>query len=205
MLFIRASAAAAASLALLSGTATAVETHGANQMSGSPPSVRDITGGSFESPAVPSGINWLTFSAGDSFDGWQVTSGTVDLVGQRWQAADGTQSVDLNGWAQGTLSQTFPTNPGDEYVVSYSLAGNPEIGGPALRTGQVLVDGQSIQEFSFDTTGSTPSLMGWVTKTVSFQATSASTILAFTSTNGGPYGPAIDNVKVQGCSGTCGT
>ncbi|MGP3952417.1 choice-of-anchor C family protein [Streptomyces sp. 7N604] len=204
MLFIRASAAAAASLALLSGTATAVETHVPNKMSGSPPSVRDITGGSFESPAVPSEVNWLSFREGESLDGWHV-SGPVDLVGQRWQAADGTQSVDLNGWGRGALSQTFPTNPGAEYVVSYSLAGNPESGGPELRTGQVLVNGQSIQDFSFDTTGNTPSLMGWVTETVSFQATSASTTLAFTSTNDGPYGPAIDNVEVQGCGGTCGT
>ncbi len=79
----------------------------------------------------------------------------MDLIGAGfWAAADGDQSVDLDGVVAGAVSQTFATKPGTTYTVTYSLAGNVHAG-PTTKTGEVLVNGQDVQDFSFDTTGRT--------------------------------------------------
>ncbi|MFD9378681.1 choice-of-anchor C family protein [Streptomyces sp. NPDC059999] len=161
--------------------------------------------GSFEYPAAP--VNaFTTVGAGQSIGPWKVTGGAVDLIGAGfWQAAEGDQSVDLNGTQPGAIAQTFATTAGQRYTVTYSLAANPE-GGPAVKTGRVLLDGQNIQDFSFDSTGRTRPAMGYVTRQVTFVAGAASTAIGFASTVAGAYGPVIDDVRVQSCCPcSCGT
>ncbi|MFD0163596.1 DUF642 domain-containing protein, partial [Streptomyces decoyicus] len=69
-----------------------------------------------------------------------------------------------------------------------------------VKTGEVLIDGQNFQDFSFDTTGKTFARMGYVGRQVTFVATGASTTLSFASTTAsGAYGPVIDNVRVGSC------
>ena len=154
-----------------------------------------FSNGSFEAPTAPVG-SFTTIGAGQSIGPWTVTRGNVDLIGARfWAAADGDQSVDLDGNTMGAVSQTFATNPGTPYTVTYSLAGNPA-GGPATKTGEVLVNGQDVQDFSFDTTGQTFLDMGYETDQVTFLATSPSSTLTFESTTLGAYGPVLDNVRV---------
>jgi len=129
----------------------------------------------------------------------------VDLIGAGfWAAADGDQSVDLDGVVAGAVSQTFATKPGTTYTVTYSLAGNVHAG-PTTKTGEVLVNGQDVQDFSFDTTGRTYLDMGYETDQVTFLATSPSTTLAFESTTPGAYGPVLDNVSVKAdcCPRSC--
>jgi choice-of-anchor C domain-containing protein len=137
---------------------------------------------------------------GQSIGPWRVTSGNVDLIGAGfWQAADGDQSVDLNDTNAGAVSQTFRTTPGTKYTVTYSLAGNPDEP-TKLKTGKVLIDGQNIQDFSFDTTGKTTTNMGYVRRQVTFVATSRSTTLTFaSSTPNSAWGPVIDDVTVTFC------
>ncbi|WP_392896236.1 choice-of-anchor C family protein [Streptomyces sp. LN699] len=161
--------------------------------------------GSFEYPAAP--VNaFTTVGAGQSIGPWKVTGGAVDLIGAGfWQAAEGDQSVDLNGSQPGAIAQTFATTAGQRYTVTYSLAANPE-GGPAVKTGRVLLDGQNIQDFSFDSTGRTRPAMGYVTRQVTFVAGAGSTTIGFASTVAGAYGPVIDDVRVQSCCPcSCGT
>ncbi|MFG2885970.1 choice-of-anchor C family protein [Streptomyces sp. NPDC048297] len=154
--------------------------------------------GSFEYPAAPANA-FSTLAAGQSIGPWKVTSGAVDLIGAGfWQAAEGDQSVDLNATEAGAVAQTFATTPGRTYTVTYSLAANPA-GGPAVKTGRVLLDGQNIQDFSFDSTGKTRAAMGYVTRQVTFVAGAASTTIGFASTVPGAYGPVIDDVRVQTC------
>ncbi len=120
-------------------------------------------------------------------------------------AGGGAVPVDLNGGTPGTISQTFPTTPGTTYSVTYALAGNPG-GGPAVRTGRVLVDGQGIQDFTFDVTSKTRTKMGYVGRQATFVARSTSTTLSFASTTASSaYGPAIDDVVVRAacCSCSC--
>lgn len=155
--------------------------------------------GGFESPRVAP-RTFDEFTAGQSFGPWRVVSGSVDLIGAGyWQAAQGVQSLDLNGNNTGAVSQTFATVPRRTYSVTYALAGNPEAG-PTVKTGKVLVDGQAFQDFSFDTTGKNNTNMGYVYRQVTFVATGPSTTLTFASTTlRSPAGPVVDDVKVTPC------
>ncbi|MCP9958927.1 MULTISPECIES: choice-of-anchor C family protein [Streptomyces] len=158
--------------------------------------------GSFEYPTAPANA-FTTVSAGQPIGPWKVTGGAVDLIGTGfWQAAEGGQSVDLNATQAGAVAQTFTTTAGKRYTVTYSLAANPE-GGPAVKTGRVLVDGQNFQDFSFDSTGKTRASMGYVTRQVTFVANGPTTTLGFASTVTGAYGPVVDDVRVESCCG-CG-
>ncbi|MFI5675756.1 choice-of-anchor C family protein [Streptomyces cellulosae] len=158
--------------------------------------------GGFEYPQLPPG-SIQTYPAGQSFGPWRVVSGSVDLIGRGyWQAAEGGQSLDLNGNDPGAVSQTFATTPGTAYTVSYSLAGNA-IEMPAVKTGKVRIDGQDIQDFSYDTTGRSLQDMGWVTRQVTFVATGSSTTLSFASTTASASGPVIDNITVSPTERAC--
>ncbi|MCM2389795.1 choice-of-anchor C family protein [Streptomyces albipurpureus] len=155
--------------------------------------------GSFEYPTAPAN-SFTTLVSGQSIGPWKVTSGSVDLIGTGfWQAAEGDQSVDLNGGQAGAVAQTFSTIVGRTYTVTYALAANPE-GGPAVKTGRVLVGGQNFQDFSFDSTGKTRAAMGYVQRQVTFVANTPTTTLGFASTLPGAYGPVIDDVRVTASS-----
>ncbi|MGW5690671.1 choice-of-anchor C family protein [Streptomyces asiaticus] len=185
-IFVAAVAVAGVLAGMGAGTATAA-------------AVSRFDDGSFETPTVAANT-FVNLGTGSSIGPWKVTAGNVDHIGDGfWQAAEGGQSVDLNGGGAGTVEQTFTTVPGKRYSVTYSLAGNPA-SGPTVRTGKVLVDGQNFQDFSFDVTGKTTADMGYVTREVTFVARGTSTTLAFASTNGGAYGPVIDDVRVSACT-----
>ncbi|MGW5674101.1 choice-of-anchor C family protein [Streptomyces sp. NPDC003860] len=200
MKLLRACTAAVASAALLAGVGAALTTpaHAA--------AVSRFDDGSFEYPTAP--VNaFATYSAGQALGPWQVTGGTVDLIGKGyWGAAEGDQSVDLNGASAGTVSQTFTTVPGTTYTVSYALAGNVS---PAhlsiLKTGRALIDGQDFQNFSFDTTGKSPTNMGYVNRQFTFVANGTTTTLAFASTMAGAWGAVIDDVRVRANCCSCST
>ncbi|GAA4621622.1 hypothetical protein GCM10023196_010620 [Actinoallomurus vinaceus] len=160
-----------------------------------------LANGSFETPVVRPGT-FQTFAGGQFIGPWRVTGASVDLIGAGfWQAADGRQSLDLSGGAAGGVIQTFSTRPGVRYEVIYSLAGNPQ-GPPAVKTGQVFINGALAQNFSFDVTGHTIANMGYVTRAVTFRATGVSTTVQFTSTTNTAFGPVIDDVGVDRCG--CG-
>jgi len=101
-------------------------------------------------PSAPAGA-FSTFTTGQSIGPWTVTAGSVDLIGPGfWAAADGDQSLDLDGTSAGTVSQTFATTPGTTYTVSYALAGNPaRRPGPEDRQGPRST-ARTPQDFSFD-------------------------------------------------------
>jgi choice-of-anchor C domain-containing protein len=140
---------------------------------------------------------------GATLDGaWHVESGSVDQVGPPlWVAAEGTQSIDLDGINAGALYQDVPTVAGQQYTLSFDLAGNP--GGIEPKVVQVTA-GPSTQQFSFDATGKTFSRMGWIAQTLTFTATSASTRVLFSSqdVSSSVEGPAIDDVIVASAEPT---
>ncbi|GHF40139.1 hypothetical protein GCM10018790_17160 [Kitasatospora xanthocidica] len=190
---------AAVALLAAATTALAVPAHAA----GGNRALSHFDDGSFESPKAPAN-SFSTLSAGQVIGPWRVTAGNVDLIGAGfWQAAEGDQSVDLNGNTTGTIAQTFTTVPGTTYSVTYALAANPA-GGPAVKTGRALIDGQDFQDFSFDSTGKTLAAMGYVGRQFSFVAQNSSTTLTFASTVAGAYGPVLDNVQVKECKPCCG-
>ncbi|GAA2252685.1 hypothetical protein GCM10010232_46390 [Streptomyces amakusaensis] len=170
------------------------------------PPVSRFHDGSFEYPRAPANL-FTPYFPGEDIGPWSVTLGAVDLIGAgTWQAAEGDQSVDLNGTS--AVSQTFTTTPGTAYTVTYALAGNPTDTAPAVKTGQVLIDGQELQNFSFDVTGKTYAAMGYVTRQFVFVANASTTTVAFVSTTGptAANGPVIDDVRVEArssCPSSC--
>ncbi|MET7671317.1 DUF642 domain-containing protein [Micromonospora luteifusca] len=150
----------------------------------------------FESPAITN--DFVEFAAGQQFGPWTVTTGTVGLT-RDWQAAEGNQSLDLNGFSPGAVARTMPTKLLTTYRVSYALAGNPD-NGPLIVTGKVTANGHTVDSFSFDTAGDTPSDMGYVYRTFYFtNVLSSATVLQFASTTADAFGPVIDDVRVESC------
>ncbi|MCC6831102.1 MAG: choice-of-anchor C family protein [Thermoleophilia bacterium] len=169
---------------------------------GGNPSGNLVSNGTFESPAIGSGFQNGT--TGQAYGAWSITAGNVDLVASTgvgvWNAADGSQSLDMNGTGPGTISQTLATTPGTVYRITFALAGNPGVAG--VRELAVGWGGSTLRTVRFDTTGRTGTSMGWTTVTLEATATSGSTALTFQSlTASGTYGPAIDSVSVVPQSG----
>lgn len=145
-----------------------------------------IVNGSFEQPlgAIP---------------GWTVTFGDIDQL-SGWQAADGTYSLDLNGFHPGGVQQTLATNPGVQYTIGFALSKNP--GNTDHATVQVSAAGSS-QSYTFSAANSGTD-MKWSQQTLTFTAVGPSTTLEFKSTyptDNLPFpdnaeGPALDEVVV---------
>jgi choice-of-anchor C domain-containing protein len=141
-------------------------------------------------------LNNAGFEGG--YTGW--TFQDVDL-GPFWNASEGRNSVDLNGFNPGSVSQSFSTIPGVLYTVLFDLAGNP--GNPqGVKTLDVSA-ASDLTHYSFSTSGKSGTNMGWTPQTFSFTATGATTTLMFKSTYVGnglfpdaAQGPAIDNVRI---------
>jgi choice-of-anchor C domain-containing protein len=162
-----------------------------------------VINGSFETGVDPGVFTTLNAIDSTSISGWTVTGGSIDYIGSYWQASDGSRSIDLNGITQGTLAQqTLATVAGQQYLISFDLAGNPDQG-PTVKTIGVSIGGSGLQTFTFDTTGKSHGNMGWITESFLYIATGTS-MITFQSLTVGPvgnesfaaYGPALDNVSV---------
>ncbi len=127
--------------------------------------------------------------------GWTVTKGSIDWIGTYWASSDGQRSLDLNGNEAGAVSQTFDTTPGSTYRVSFDMAGNPD-GDPQIKV-LVARTGVAPLQFEFDITGADKVDMGWVQKSFNFIAPGPSATLEFASILSGPFGAALDNVRVE--------
>lgn len=153
--------------------------------------------GSFEITTEDDPANsFVTKFAGDTtITGWIVGDGAIDHIGLYWQAADGTKSIDLNGTAPSSISQSFDTEIGTVYRVTFALAGNPD-GGDTVKTAIGTVD-QGFNSFDFTTTGHSLTDMGWEDRSFTFMANALLTTLTFRSAETGSFGPALDNVRVE--------
>ncbi|MFD5919050.1 DUF642 domain-containing protein [Kitasatospora sp. NPDC058201] len=156
--------------------------------------------GGFESPVVPAPAPFTDYLGGQTFGPWTVGGDSADLTSDRlWDVAEGHQSLDLNGSTTGSVSQTFPVAPLTTYLVTFKLAGNP-VWAPALKTGQVRVNGTTVLDFAFDVSGHGLRSMGYVEQTTAFtNLLGTSATLTFASTTPGYGGPVIDDVKVRSC------
>lgn len=165
-----------------------------------------IRNGSFEEgPAAPVFLNLPGKSTG--LPGWVVTGEGIDLVGAGyWRASEGTHAIDLDGSARsrttppyvhGGIAQTFATQAGKRYRVTFDLAANTNHG-PIKKPMRVRAAGDSA-DFIFDATGKNGRNMGWVSKEWVFTAKGDSSTLEFLSLTQSPetgYGAAIDRVAV---------
>ena len=150
----------------------------------------------FENPRLT--VEFYDYVAGQQFDGWAVTSGSVDLTTD-WTDAEGRQSLDLNGSNDGAVARTLPAQLLTTYKVTFAVAGNPE-GPPAVKSGEVTVNGQEVDAFTFSVVGKSNANMGWVYRSFYFtNVLSTTTTLQFAGTTGSAWGAVVDDVKVESC------
>jgi choice-of-anchor C domain-containing protein len=155
-----------------------------------------IVNGGFDADPAPA--SFATIGAGGSgISGWTVGGDSVDLIGGYWQPQNGTNSIDLAGNQNGSISQALSTIVGQAYKVTFWVARNPD-GGSNPRTGFIGWNGNN-SLFSFNNSTTSAANMGWEQRSFIFGATGASTILSFASdpaTSGGAFGAALDNVSI---------
>lgn len=155
----------------------------------------ELINGSFEEGPEPG--SFIELASGDArVKGWTAGGAGVDYIGSLWQPGDALRrSVDLNHLGPGSVEQTIRTVPGATYKVAWAMAGNPG-GAPANKTMTVTANGGSAATYSFDTRGKSFTNMGWLEKWYTFAVTTSTTVLKFTSTTPGAFGPVIDGVKI---------
>jgi choice-of-anchor C domain-containing protein len=154
-----------------------------------------FTNGGFE--GTWSGPHLTLNAPSTDIPGWAVTFGSIDWINTTWPAAEGSFSIDLSGDGLGQISQTFDAVIGQQYRVSFQLAGNPASGDTIKDLQATVLGSTSSQIFSFDTTGKSLTNMGWEERFFLFTALVDSVTLQFTSFEGNPYGPALDGVSVE--------
>jgi choice-of-anchor C domain-containing protein len=161
-----------------------------------------ITNGSFELGSYDGGSFEMLSNGDTDLIGWTIGGSGVDWHNSNefTSPQDSNFLVDLNliGIGQfntGTLSQTFSTSIGENYQLSFYLAGaGSNLGFSNPR--QVTVNIAGINQ-NFSTPASLNTNLIWKQQTLVFTATAPSTTLTFSSPDGtGFWGPLVDNVSV---------
>ncbi len=156
-----------------------------------------VNNGSFESGINPGAYTTINAPNSTAIPGWTVDFGSVDYIGSYWTASQGTRSLDMGGNGDGgiSFSATLATTPGQAYLLSFDMAGNPDRKTDKILDVTVGSDTTTFWFYSSDI--GTRSSMNWETNHLYFTATSDSTDLRFQSATGTAWGPALDNVSVE--------
>ena len=159
-----------------------------------------LVNGSFETPNI--GGSTLTYAAGSAtLTGWTISGNSIEHIGSFWQTTDGAQSVQTavgGGGSGGILSQTFSTQAGVEYRVTFDLATNWY---PA-NYGQTFSLNVAVDSFSDDFEQTVPNdannqNMGYVAHSFTFVADGSSATLVMQNAAGVDGGLVIDHVQVS--------
>jgi hypothetical protein len=150
-----------------------------------------IRNGGFEDPAVTR--PWVPFFADGTrrVPGWRVVRHSVDLVGTDWPAGRGSQSLGLNGFRRGWVSQLVSTEANTTYRLSFLLWGDPN-GPPSRSRLAVRWDLERILVRKVDVLKQPT----WRRLTFLVKSTTAGTPLGLRSLTPGNAGPAIDAVRL---------
>ena len=163
-----------------------------------------VCDGGFEDPVING--PYATYTAGGHFGPWVVDSGSVDIEGgSDVAAAEGSQSLDLNGTGPGGVHQDVATSAGTTYALQFSYAANPTCGSQAAHLG-VLWNGSPVAQIDVSSDGHTKASPGWQqSQQYSVTATGSSSRLSFAS--GGPSdpcGPMVDAIAATPGAGSGG-
>ena len=184
-------------VAVATVTAVALTLGSAVALAGAP--VNLVHNGSFENPEVTGDFD--TYTAGQDIDGWHVETGSVDVTEEpHFDAVRGkasAQAIDLNGNGPGSISQDLDTDAGQEYLLRFFLAGNPECGTDDVKVLDVWWGGAKVATFYYDTSGQEADDLNYQLRTLELTADEGTTELRFAGTNPGACGPMIDVVRVR--------
>jgi len=155
----------------------------------------------FESP--PAGPTFVNRGGPGAMGAWDVLN-NLDHIGGFWAAAEGSQSVDMNGSSAAAVSQALATSPGQPYRIRYALSEN--FYGYADKTMTVIWNGAIVDSpVITHNPARSPTNMLWFYRDVLVTASAASSTLRFESTTGSMdgtqgfaafYGPALDDVSL---------
>ncbi|MFC5176556.1 DUF642 domain-containing protein [Nocardioides taihuensis] len=150
-----------------------------------------IRNGGFEAPTITR--PWVAFFADGErrIPGWWVVRHSVDLVSTDWPAGRGNQSLGVNGFRRGWVSQFVSTDANTSYRLSFLLWGDPN-GPPARSRLAVRWDLERIGVRKVDVNVQST----WRRVTFLVESTAAGTHLGFRSLTPGNAGPAIDSVRL---------
>ncbi|NNF66833.1 MAG: DUF642 domain-containing protein [Gammaproteobacteria bacterium] len=156
------------------------------------PASDSIINGSFEDPVITDNGGAFQFYSGTQVPGWVIT-GDIDLVSQSiWAAADGAQSLDLNGMAAGGISQTLAgLTDGQSYELSFKYGRHRS--GNGARSANVVVNGITLAALS-----TAVKVPAYQSGSVVFQPNgSGNATLEFISTSAAtPVGLILDDIRV---------
>lgn len=159
-----------------------------------------IANGGFEQPVTP-GIGAIYYAGGTVLPGWTVTSASVDIHNATYFAPhSGYQSLDLDGTSAGEIQQSFATQIGLSYTLTFAYSNNGWGGtSPASARMIVLDQGNSVLLSQIVTHGgATPTAMNYQLFSGVFTADSLTTTLRFTSLDavGSVGGVVLDDIAV---------
>ena len=154
-----------------------------------------LTNGSFETDGI--------LTASTSLTGWSVISGNIDTRNSlAWAPYDSLYSLDLVGNLPATIEQTFATNSGATYTLSFAYANNPGIPTASALVTVLDAANATLLSQSFTHSGSAVATMNYNLFSQNFVADSATTKLRFTNTfstaNGGVVLDAVGVVPEPG-------
>ena len=156
-----------------------------------------IRNGSFEEDNLAT--NSQNYKEGDkNIPGWRITEGSVKVIGHNSSAAEGEVSIGLNGNGPGAISQTFATDHGATYQVSFQATADlsPD---PKIEQITVTVDNQT-KIFDVENTPHGKDRL-WHRYEWLFDAGANITTIKFSSKMPGSRGPCIDDISVRRTKG----
>src|SRR3989344_6842270 len=146
-----------------------------------------------EDPTPPPPANQGTYFAVDTFPGWTVESGSIDLG---WWPS--SAAVDLSGRGPGVIYQDIQTQAGKSYRLRFAIGGNAynkqDINEPPIKNMRVWWNGSPVGIFSFDTLAC--DCEGWDYHELSVTAAGSTTRLKFESLTPTAFGPLLDDVSL---------
>ncbi|MBL8744848.1 MAG: DUF642 domain-containing protein [Phycisphaerae bacterium] len=165
-----------------------------------------ILNGGFEDPAVPADDadgGLLIVAPAVLPGGWSVSAGSIDVLRRDgatpFVTPEGVQAVDLTGMgSRGVLRRTLDATGEAVYRLSFWIAGNPTCE-PGLKRVNFLLENTIFASLAFDTTGRSPTNMGWTSYEYAFAGTDEPRILQFQSTTGTNCGIMLDDVRLEKC------
>ncbi|MFZ0827035.1 MAG: S8 family serine peptidase [Verrucomicrobiia bacterium] len=164
--------------------------------------------------ALPSAAGWhnsfegiphANITAGNTFDGWHVDSGDIDVYqnGDNSVAVgdEGTNWVDLDGNNPGAISTNIATVPGQNYTLAFTYAQNADgkFFGQPVASMQAQQNGITLLSLTLNNLTNTWAKLGWATTSVVFTATAPVTKISFQSLDspGSRFGVFVDCVNLS--------
>ncbi len=137
--------------------------------------------------------------AGTAFSGgWVLQSGQVDLLPSGIYgstAYEGSQFIDINGWAPGTIQTNLSLVSGKEYLLSFAYARNPA-SPPLVPEAQFLL-GTNVLTTVAVSGASEWTNLNWQVTSVPFVCTDTNSVLVINSPTPGASGVLLDAIEIR--------